>query len=228
VISCGSDIARRFIYRRILNLALVRYIHILDYLESRVSGYENILLTDVRDVVFQEDPFRDPLPAEIVAFLEAPKMKFGVEPLFNDPWVRGNYGDAMLERLAGERISCCGTVMGSSRGIVSYLRAFAHEIPKLRSVAHGADTSVHNVLVRLTLTDRVAIVDNLHGAVATIGCNAIGELRLSSSGLVLGEDHRPVPVVHQYDRHPELVNCLSKALLGAHPRVVDSAFRETG
>ena len=204
---------RKVLYKKMLNLAVVRYFHALDFLEANIGHYNNILLTDVRDVIFQDDPFRDPLPRGITAFLEAPKNVFGEETLYNDPWIRDNYGELKLRQLTGQRISCCGTVMGTETGMLEYLRAFFCEIIKLRSVAHGADTSIHNVLVREVLREHATVVENLQGAVATIGSNFNERLQLEDGGLVLGPSGCLVPVLHQYDRHPELANSLMNRLL---------------
>jgi len=220
-----SNPRRHAIYKRILNLTFVRYVHVLDFLEDNCNRYERILLTDVRDVVFQDDPFRDPLPGEITAFLESPKMKYGAEPLYNDPWMCQNYSKMKLRQLSGQRISCCGTVMGTEKGLLEYVRAFVGEIRKLRSVAYGADTSIHNVLVRDVLRKQTALVENLQGAVATIACNASGELQLGTGGVVLDPLGRSVPVLHQYDRHPELVARISS--LGLNSEAVDHECSQT-
>src|SRR5580658_9322030 len=53
---------RHAVYKKILNLAFVRYLFALEFIESQQKKYRSILLTDVRDVIFQDDPFRDPLP----------------------------------------------------------------------------------------------------------------------------------------------------------------------
>jgi hypothetical protein len=198
---------RRSIYGKILNLAFVRYLHALKFLEAHCGEYQNVLLTDVRDVIFQDDPFRDSLAGDVVAFLEAPHMKFGDEPM-NDGWIRDNYGEGTSSRLAGKRISCCGTVMGTEVGMVAYLRAFVGEIGRLKSVAHGADTSVHNILVRESLVDRIAVVENFQSAVGTISTSPLSSALFGSDGRVLGPVGLPVPVLHQYDRHPDLMNQL--------------------
>ena len=201
---------RKMIYSNMLNLAFVRFIHKLEFLELNFKKYDHVLITDVRDVFFQDDPFRDPLPASLVAFLEAPKMIYGQEPLYNDPWVRTNYNDATLERLVGNGISCCGTVMGTSVAMLDYLRSFCAEIKKLTSPAHGADTSIHNVLVREILKDRFTVMDNLSGAVGTLGNESFEQLKLNSKGLIIGKDGRPVPAIHQYEK--ELFSGVLKAL----------------
>jgi hypothetical protein len=198
---------RRSIYGKILNLPVVRYLHALKFLEAHCGEYLNILLTDVRDVIFQDDPFRDSLAGDVVAFLEAPHMKFGDESM-NDGWIRDNYGEATSSRLAGKRISCCGTVMGTEVGMVDYLRAFVAEIGRLKSVSHGADTSVHNILVRESLVDRIAVVENFQSAVGTINTSPLSSAVIGSDGRVLGPSGFPVSVLHQYDRDAALMNQL--------------------
>ena len=193
---CGNQF-RKFVYLKILNLAFVRYLHYLEFLKLNADKYNNVLLTDVRDVIFQDDPFRDPLPAELVAFLESAKFIYGSEPI-NDTWIRQNYDQKTLDNLAGHRISCCGTVMGKSSAMLDYLRGFLAEIQKLTSIEHGADTSIHNVLVRNMLSQRFGIADNLAGAVATLGNEPFENLKFSANGQLLGKDGRIVPVIHKY------------------------------
>ena len=207
-----SEGLRRLVYKKILNLAFVRFVHTLEFLESHMGTYQNVLVTDVRDVIFQDNPFRDPLPGEIVAFLEAPHMVFGSEPL-NDSWIKENYSAEILAGLTGRRISCCGTVMGTEEGMIKYLQAFLSEVRTLDSLNHGADTSIHNIIVS-NMKEHVAVVDNLTGAVGTIGANAQTDLRFNDSDLIVQPDGRPVPVLHQYDRHPEIAAKLEANVAG--------------
>jgi hypothetical protein len=207
---------RRWVYEKILNFAFVRYLQALKFLQAHRGKYRLILLTDVRDVIFQDDPFRMSLPADISVFLESSDMKFGFEPI-NDAWMQENYGLETKNRLCGERISCCGTVMGTEDGMLRYLRAFVAEIKRLKSVAHGADTSVHNILVREILTDRIAVVENFQNAVGTMG--ALTEFLPDADGHVLGPNGLPVPILHQYDRHPNLAARLVRKLADGSPRL---------
>lgn len=197
-----SDYARTTIYRNILNLAFVRYIHALDFLQRSAGSYDKVLLTDVRDVVFQADPFRDELPGDVVAFLESPQMTYGEEPM-NDGWIVENYNHQMLQHLVGQRISCCGTIAGSLSGLLKYLQAFNNEIRHLKSVAHGADTSVHNVLIRRNAFHAFEIAENYLSMVGTVG-PAFDEIMIGEDDLVRAPSGRPVPVLHQYDRNARL------------------------
>ena len=206
-----GNLFRKCVYRRILNLAFVRYIHALDYLEPRAHQYKGVLWADVRDVIFQDEPFAIPLAGEIEAYGEAPHMFYGNHPM-NDNWILANYGQEVLDDLAGSPISCCGTVMGTGAGMVEYLREFIAEIRVLKSLAHGADTSIHNVLLHRRMKGRIRFVENLTGPVSTVGENKIGELTFTADGRVLNRGGDICPVVHQYDRHPEFVERVNKRL----------------
>jgi hypothetical protein len=208
---------RKAIYKKSLNFAFVRYLHMLDYIEAYQEKYANILISDVRDVIFQDDPFRDPLPGEVTAFLESPDMIYGAEAM-NDGWLLENYGENVSAKLKGQRITCCGTVMGTMAGMIRYLRAFIREIVELKSVAHGADTSVHNRLVRDSLAGQIAVAENYH-SVGTLNSSSAAGLVTGVDGFVLGPDGLPVPVLHQYDRRPDIAaKLLQKLTLATAPK----------
>ena len=205
-----GSLLKRGIYKKLLNIGTSRFIHALDFLENRTDLYGNVLLSDVRDVIFQDDPFRNQLRCNLVAFLEAPQLKFGEEPNYNDRWIYNNYGMKTLDNLRGFRISCCGTVMGNACSIVEYLRNFVAEIGKLKTLSWGADTSVHNVLVRDVMKNDFCISENLE-RVATLGNECFEKIRYDASGLLLGRDGRPVPILHQCP--PEILHSLYRSLL---------------
>jgi hypothetical protein len=189
---------RKIAYRQVLNIATVRFVCALDFLEQNRSHYDHVLLSDVADVIFQANPFSEHLDGPIVAFLEAPHLIFGSEPRFNDVWIQNIYDADTLSRLSGHRISCCGTVLGSVDGIILYLRAFLEEIRKLRSLAWGADTAIHNVIIREVLNDKVHIAENMEGAVGTLGNESPERLNKSPEGLVRSRSNKIVPILHQY------------------------------
>jgi uncharacterized membrane protein len=180
------------------NIATSKFLFALDFLEKNHSMYDAVLLTDVRDVLFQGNPFASAPKAELTAFLEAPTMVFGEDPKCNDPWLVQNYGPWALERLRGHRISCCGTILGTTRGVLTYLRAFQNQIVKLRSLAWGADTSIHNVLINRDLAKLVKVEENLLGAVATLGNVPIDSISFDHQGFLLGPLGNIVPILHQY------------------------------
>jgi len=198
----GFHLLRFKVYKNILNLADVRFLHAYSYIKKNRTRYDRILLTDVRDVFFQADPFSFPLGNAIEAYLEVESNLFGSEPM-NDTWIVQNYGPQMLDSLRGQNISCCGTIMGDSSGMLLYLEAFIDEFIKLISLSHGADTSIHNVVVHQSLKNKVKIVPNLVGSVATLNPRMID---ISVNLPITGHTGRVIPILHQYDRIPQLLS----------------------
>ena len=49
-----------------MNYLCSRFCSYLDFLTRHAGRYAHVMLSDLRDVVFQSDPFAQPLPADIV------------------------------------------------------------------------------------------------------------------------------------------------------------------
>jgi hypothetical protein len=79
-----------------------------------------VLLTDVRDVIFQADPFAFPWPAGLNAVLEDRRMTIGDCP-YMARWVRGHLGDAAFDLLRLKPISCSGTLAGDAPDVLAHL-----------------------------------------------------------------------------------------------------------
>jgi hypothetical protein len=92
---------------------VTRYFHYGHYLATH-PGFSSVLLTDVRDVVFQGDGFRS-VDRGLFVGMENPNLTIASE-IYNRGWIRDAYGDAMLERLGDRQVSCSGVTLGR-RGI---------------------------------------------------------------------------------------------------------------
>lgn len=175
-----------------------------------------VLLTDVRDVLFQGDPF-ETLPAEgLSVSIESPAYMIATEP-HNAAWVKRAYGPAMLERIGGKRVSCVGVTCGDRAAIAEYLSKLTGEILRLspsRIGVGGADTAIHNVLVWTDRLGPVHRLEPLQSPVATF--NGIDEraVAVSTAGRALNRDGSQPSVLHQYDRLPGLGARLLRALAG--------------
>ena len=108
-----------------------------------------IILSDVRDVYFQSDPFvvaRAEMGV-VHVFDEKQGITIGAES-WNAGWVRDCYGAEGLSFIAQTQVTCSGFVVGDANAIVRYVNAMASEL-----VAHaacernGVDQGLHNVLV---------------------------------------------------------------------------------
>ncbi|MCU0551714.1 MAG: hypothetical protein MUC48_20420 [Leptolyngbya sp. Prado105] len=178
-------------------------------------NYRCVLLSDSRDVVFQDNPFEFVSSNVLNVFAEDPALALGKKNLETE-WFKDVFGAKLLRRVAGKLTVCCGTTMGSPKVILSYLNLMEQEI--LNHYTDVVDQSVHNKLVYLDLPkDRVKIHSNTAGVVLTLGELPEDAYEiLNQQVYVKGQ---VVPVLHQYDRVPALKSMLEKLydVTPAHP-----------
>ncbi len=170
-----------------------------DYLATN-PNYRSVLLTDSRDVVFQDNPFNLINPHVLNVFMQDPSLTFGKENL-DTKWFRDVFGAELLKQIIGKPTLCCGTTIASSAIILKYLALMECEI--LRHAAYVVDQAVHNKLVHLDLPkELVELHNNASGIVLTLGETSEEAYDIINQQVrVNGE---VVPVVHQYDRIPSL------------------------
>lgn len=90
----------------------IRFFWYKEFLKN-YSSYNNILLTDIRDVVFQKNPFEFVQNKILVAqedncILNCP---------YNSDWIRSLYGEDILKEMQNNPIYCCGTILGTRESI---------------------------------------------------------------------------------------------------------------
>jgi hypothetical protein len=199
--------------------ACSRYFAYYRYLRTRVALYDRVLTTDVRDVIFQYDPFNSP-PTDAV-FLEHAAVH-GRE-VGNDRWIEMGFGAEGLARVRGQRITCSGLTLASAPQMLAYLAAMTRELALRtnRLTGHdGVDQGVHNWLYWTGGLPGFNAVENFDGPVLTMHGLPAEQLHTDGLGRVLDHRQRIIPVLHQYDRHPTLAAPLLRLL-------VDSSSRST-
>ena len=185
----------------------LRYFLYLDFLKQYVEPFERILISDVRDVVFQRDPFGFSWLDGINCTLEDRRVSIGQCP-HNAHWIRGHQGESALESVAEKTISCSGTTVGDHKGMMQYLTALTSRlIPYIEGERMaGYDQGVHNVMVHTDVLENITLHDN-HGPIITLGYTK-GEPALDDEGFVLNEAGERAHIVHQYDRKPNLFKAI--------------------
>ncbi len=173
---------------------------------------DGFLLTDVRDVIFQGDPLARPLPAPLLLPLEDPLLRLGSENN-NAEWLRALYGRERWAELAGYPIACSGTVLGTREATVAYLNAMRAELWAQATAGRlaGLDQGAHNALFRTGRLPGARAVANGE-RVFTVGSMFREDLRVDAQDRVLTAAGRVPEVVHQYDRHPHLIDAILRAL----------------
>jgi len=165
-----------------------------------------VLLTDVRDVVFQRDPFGVALDGALHLFLEHPSKPIGA-CIWTSSWIRYRYGDAALPPLADRPIVCSGVVLGEAAAVGEYLRVVAAQLPPgLRATNYmaGYDQGVVNVLCHGGRFPGARLHPYRDTPVLHLGNAPPGSVACDARGEVTNDAGAPVALVHQHDRHPEL------------------------
>jgi hypothetical protein len=185
-----------------------RYAIYLNYLRKRLSRYDQVMMSDVRDVLFQKNPFDGITSPQCHFYLEAAPHTIGEDPT-NSRWVRGCFTEAEADKLAGCRISCSGITIGGTDAIVAYLEKMVAKVRAMpwriyRRIGHGYDQAIHNYLVHLDPAINGIVVEN-NRHIATMALEPRAAYRLDHDGRIHGTDGRLFPICHQYDRFPDLL-----------------------
>jgi hypothetical protein len=168
-----------------------------------------VLLTDVRDVVFQGAIFDPPL-CNLEVFAE------GVGITMSEHAFTRRYGEALVGRHLSSAMDdqvplCAGTIMGRADKVAALCRTmlFLSSIPRSgRGGAFGADQAALNVAVHFGLVE-FEMQPN-YGRVSTLGWHDNVSAQATADGVILNPDGSKSPIVHQYDRRDDLANAIAR------------------
>ncbi len=186
-----------------VHVCIRRYFAARDLLAASVNEeIGSVLLADVRDVVFQSDPFVHITSGrytgdEILKVKDCPS---------NAIWIKAAYGEDIYARLADKVSVCSGVSLGTLAPMQDYLEAFCQETlrvmqDKCLDTLPVWDQAFH---IKMLLLDGFPFQTvPWNGFVATVAQAGAEHLRLNAEGLV-EVDGRVPAILHQYDRHPPI------------------------
>jgi hypothetical protein len=194
---------RRRILKSILGINMLRHFLYEEYLSRHGENYRHVLLSDVRDVIFQDNPFTNIASGGVHFFEEAVGRTIASEP-YNSSWMRTLFGERVFSEFAEKPILCSGTILGESRALAAFL---SHNI-RILVAASGfesyGDQAIVNVAVRRYKNNEIYIHKNGESTVLTMGIMPLSDICFDDRGRIVGPDGRVIPVLHQYDRHPSI------------------------
>lgn len=177
-----------------------RYIAYFGFLATRAGEFSEVLLTDVRDVFFQAPPFA--FTHEVDSLSHAVEERTIGPCQLNSEWILDAFDQATVDRLAPLEVSCSGTTIGSERCIRDYLTRMVEFIVENPVPTQGVDQGIHNVIIHDRLVSPLNPCPNQDGPFLSLEGGRAWSI--SDSGEVLLGNGTVAPIVHQYDRHPEL------------------------
>jgi hypothetical protein len=194
----------------LLSPAKQRFLLFHRFLRDHGHRYRRVLLTDTRDVFFQRDPFVEDPGDDLIFFEEGQPLAQG---MFNPLWIIHHLGHAALTRLGAKPTLCSGTILGRPEALDCYLSRLVQLMSEADRMDFATgDQALHNAVVYEGL-DRIPFSvrrsPNGAGSVYTLSRYLHRtKIAQSPSGDVVNECGQVVPILHQYDRHPDLQRVL--------------------
>ncbi|KPK97175.1 MAG: hypothetical protein AMJ95_10540 [Omnitrophica WOR_2 bacterium SM23_72] len=184
-----------------------RYLAQYSFLSKLSGQYSHVLLVDLRDVVFQKDPFDFDLKP-LSLFYEHKSTTIEGDSS-NSAWIKRLFGQEVLNEIGSNTPICSGVIIGLVPEIIELIKELL-TIPLKNHPRYGEDQGILNYYVYKLRPADIATFANEDGPVMHSGPVPSAELRLSPEGLVLNESGNVVNIVHQYDRHPTLMAAFLK------------------
>lgn len=194
-----------------MNINSLRFYAYHRYLDC--MDYDHILLADVRDIVFQRDPFDFEKKDTIYASLEDKDTLDSCS--INKNWILKCYPNDVCRKMAHCRVSCAGTIVGTGVRIKKHIENICNELDKIDQRVlneSGPDQVVHNFLVYQG-DEKFDYIDNNTGPIVTLAKTCEGDIKYNSDGLMVNTSG-VVNIVHQYDRHIFLNGYVQKLIEG--------------
>jgi len=188
---------------------VLRFLSIYEYLNKHWQYYDYVVTTDVKDVYFQTDPFKFLVDRKLVIASEGLKYK-------DEPWGNENlfqaYGSYVYEKFKDNEIFNVGTFGGKSEYVKDMVfHIFTNGINRPIPIC---DQAVFNVLLNTQPFKDIA-TKTIQWA-AELGTimdpskiehfkpNLLCDEPIWEDGKLKYSDGLVFPIVHQYDRVPEL------------------------
>jgi hypothetical protein len=194
----------------LLAITLGRFFLTRSFLTVRANEYSAVLLIDSRDVIFQRNPLED-FEGGLLAGLENCAIENQPQ---NCEWLQKVYGGSpeVLNELWPKKVICSGVTLGTTTQVLSYLdlmcAEFMEQLPRLAYIEY-LDQAVHNkVLHGRRHNLDLQLTDNSKGSIVHLATSDLSEFDDDWSNGLRVKDGQVVSIVHQYDRHPELMRIL--------------------
>lgn len=180
------------------------------YIWLQEQDYDQILMADIFDVVFQSDPFevyQNPFyvhafNSDNVSIISEEARKIGECPI-NSGWIQAHYGTDIFKKLCGKPILCAGLIFGNKEQTLNINKLFIDEVKSMYGrPGFGNLDQAHIEYLFHTKDFPKLIVDYLNDDFMHIGHTKNEDIKFDN-GRILIEDRYP-SIVHQYNRHQNI------------------------
>jgi len=188
-----------------------RFIFYLRYLLEAGKDYQDVMLTDIRDVIFQRNPFGEDLKGNICFFLEDPVQTFSYSEL-NYKWLTDATDAGTASKFINDTVSCAGVTIGGVSRIIDYLKYIKSKLDFRAELPWGLDQGIHNSYVYNVKPAGMVVYKSEHPFVYNMGAYQV--YKLNSKNEVVNKEDKPYQIIHQYDRFGELLELMKSKYTG--------------
>jgi hypothetical protein len=178
------------------------------YLLEEGHRFNNILLTDVRDVFFQTNPFLESWSQDSITVTKEAWL-IHQENKYNVLWIRTKFGDEVLSAIQHQPILCAGTIFGPTKFIIEFLKEMTHVLFD-NGYVPISDQSSLNYLVHTGIIKSVSYSDNENGPIMTLHLEK--QINTNQDNQVLLKNGNAASILHQYDRYDHLIKLLKSKI----------------
>jgi hypothetical protein len=181
-----------------------RYSLYYKFLLGEGHRFNNILLTDVRDVFFQTNPFLENWSKDSITVTKE-ALLIHQDMNWNGPWILTKFGHEVFSTIQHQPILCSGTIFGPTKFMIDFLKEMTHVLFD-NGYVRLSDQSSLNYLVHTGIIKSVAYSDNENGPIMTLCWEK--QININQDNQVLLKNGNIASILHQYDRHDHLIKLL--------------------
>ena len=172
-----------------------------DYLIKNKEKYDIVLSVDIRDTIFQNEFFK--LYENYEPFIAFSYENATLKKLIDKEWIINTFGYKIFKKIEDQRIINAGTIWGTSNEFCEFSNLLFKKLLKYFS---AIDQAVVNYLIyyEKIMSHCVQIKSDENGPVLTLGLTKRENIILDDENNILNNKGHIAPIVHQYDRHPDL------------------------
>jgi hypothetical protein len=189
-----------------------RFIFYLQFLMDNPGKYQNVMVTDIRDVIFQKEPFTAFTGEHLNVFLEDPGQTFRSSEL-NYQWCSAANGEELTNRIIDNIVSCAGFTIGETGLMLDYLKYIKSKLEFRDVLPWAFDQGIHNGYVHSVKPEGMRVFTNDDALVSTLG--AYQPYKVNAADEVVNSKGEMYTVVHQYDRSGKLFASIKTKYIGS-------------
>lgn len=178
-----------------------------NFLENSGKKYNQVLLTDVADVVLQKNLFSQYINNHKYIGVAVERSSIAND-IYTSRWIADRFGQDIFDKYSKLPVICCGTTWGTIPEIIRYCDNMSELILSYRRF-WGSEQACANYIVYENLLPDVELVKSQAG-IDTVSTVGVMQSVAANERFILNDDGSVPAVVHQYNRHLHLCELVKK------------------